>query len=149
MKKLAVILSIFFLYNTVEAQKFESLGVKIKPKGSQNVDILKQNIQNLPESIKVSGEVESVCQMSGCWMKLKMADGSSMRVSFRDYGFFVPKDIAGKTVIIEGTPKVKTTSVKELQHYAEDAGKSKEEIASIIEPKTELTFVADGVLIPK
>jgi hypothetical protein len=39
--------------------------------------------------------------------------------------------------------------VAELQHYAEDAGKSKEEIAKINSPKTELTFVADGVLVPK
>jgi hypothetical protein len=44
---------------------------------------------------------------------------------------------------------MKTTSVAELQHYAEDAGKSKEEIAKITEPKLELTFVADGVIVKK
>jgi hypothetical protein len=52
-------------------------------------------------------------------------------------------------VIFQGTPEVKTTSVADLQHYAEDAGKSKEEIAKIKTPKTELTFVAEGVLVPK
>ncbi|MEZ4900456.1 MAG: DUF4920 domain-containing protein [Spirosomataceae bacterium] len=98
---------------------------------------------------KVVGTVESVCQAKGCWMKVKTTDGQTMRVSFKDYGFFVPKDIAGKTVVFEGEAVKKTTPVSELRHYAEDAGKSKEEIAKITEPKNELTFVADGVIVKK
>ena len=82
-------------------------------------------------------------------MKVKLADGNTMRVTFKDYGFFVPKDISGKKIIFEGTPEVTTTSVDEQRHYAQDAGKSKEEIAKISEPKRELTFVATGVLVPK
>jgi hypothetical protein len=50
-------------------------------------------------------------------------------------------------VIVEGKAFVKETSVKELQHYAEDAGKTKEEIAKIIAPKKEFAFVANGVLL--
>ena len=70
-----------------------------------------------------------------------------MRVSFKDYGFFVPKDITGKTVVIEGTAKQSVTPVAELRHYAEDAGKSKDDIAKITEPEKALTFVADGVIV--
>jgi hypothetical protein len=93
--------------------------------------------------------VESVCQVKGCWMKLKMENGQTMRVTFKDYGFFVPKDIAGKTIVFEGNATTKTTSVDELRHYAADAGKSKDEIVKITEPKTELAFEANGVLVPK
>lgn len=96
---------------------------------------------------KVTGTVESVCQAKGCWMKVKMDNGETMRVTFRDYGFFVPKDIAGKTVVVEGKAEKKTTPVAELRHYAEDAGKSEEEIAKITDPKHELAFVADGVIV--
>lgn len=96
---------------------------------------------------KVEGQVESVCKMKGCWMKVKMADGQTMRVTFKDYGFFVPKDIANKKVVFEGVAKIKTTTVGELKHFAEDAGKSKEEIAKITKPETSLTFVADGVIV--
>lgn len=96
---------------------------------------------------KVEGTVESVCQMKGCWMKVKTDDGKTMRVTFRDYGFFVPKDIVGRNVVFEGTAKTATTSVAELRHYAEDAGKSKEEIAKITEPEKAVTFVADGVIV--
>ena len=98
---------------------------------------------------KVEGTVESVCKMKGCWMKVKTGEGQVMRVSFKDYGFFVPKDIVGKTVVMEGTAETTTTPVSELRHYAEDAGKSKEEIEKITEPEKALTFVADGVIVKK
>lgn len=98
---------------------------------------------------KVEGTVESVCQMKGCWMKVKTGDGQVMRVSFKDYGFFVPKDIVGKTVVMEGIAETTTTPVSELRHYAQDAGKSKEEVERITEPEKALTFVADGVIVKK
>lgn len=96
---------------------------------------------------KVTGTVESVCQVKGCWMKVNMANGETMRVMFKDYAFFVPKDITGKTVVFEGEAKKTTVPVEHLKHYAQDAGKSKEEIAKITEPKDELTFIADGVIV--
>ena len=110
-------------------------------------DLLKQ-LEGKPEmAATVEGKVSSVCQTKGCWMMLEKGDGTTMRVTFKDYEFFVPKDIAGSTVIIQGIALVNTTSVEELRHYAEDAKKSKEEIESITEPKTELVFEAAGVIV--
>ena len=40
-------------------------------------------------------------------------------------------------------------SVADLKHYAEDAGKSEDEIAKITEPKIEYAFEANGVLIKR
>ena len=70
-----------------------------------------------------------------------------MMVRFKDYGFFVPKDIAGRKVIITGKAYREVTPIEELRHYAEDAGKSKEEIAAITESKEELKFLATGVVL--
>ena len=62
--------------------------------------------------------------------------------------FFVPVDsVEGKTAIIQGDLFLDTTSVEMLKHYAEDAGKSEEEITLITEPSFELGFIADGVII--
>jgi 5S rRNA maturation endonuclease (ribonuclease M5) len=61
----------------------------------------------------------------------------------------MPQNIVGKTVVVEGKAKVKQTSVERLQHYAADAGKSKEEIAMIKEPKKDISIMADGVLVVK
>ena len=96
---------------------------------------------------KLIAKVDQVCQAKGCWMKLNLEDGNQVMVRFKDYGFFVPKDIAGKKVIIEGKAFVAEVSVEEQRHYAEDAGKSSEEIAKINEPKRTEAFEAHGVLL--
>ena len=96
---------------------------------------------------KVKGKVVSVCLEKGCWMKVERDNGEPVMVKFKDYGFFMPKDILGKEVVLDGEATVKETSVKQLKHYAEDAGKSKKEISKIKEPKKEIIFVAKGVLV--
>ena len=104
---------------------------------------------NVGDSInsKIIAEVNEVCQTKGCWMRLNLDDENEVMVKFKDYGFFVPKDITGKKVIINGMAFVKELSVDEQRHYAEDAGKSTEEIAKITEPKKTFSFEADGVLV--
>jgi hypothetical protein len=97
--------------------------------------------------MKIEGKVVDVCQKKGCWMTLEMPNGEPMRVTFKDYAFFMPKDIAGKRVVLDGIAKKQTISVETLRHYAEDAKKSPEEVAKITDPKKELAFEAKGVVI--
>jgi Domain of unknown function (DUF4920) len=68
-------------------------------------------------------------------------------VQFKDYGFFMPKDISGRKVVMQGYAFKALTPVDELKHYAEDEGKLKEEIEAITEPKEEIKFLASGVLL--
>lgn len=98
---------------------------------------------------KVVGVVESVCQAKGCWINIisENPEQPDMFVKFKDYGFFMPKDIAGKKVVMEGFAFKEVTPVEELRHYAEDEGKTKEEVAAITQPKEELKFLASGVLL--
>lgn len=146
MKNLLAALLCLSLAFQAEAQ--ENFGKKINDKSAMAAAQLPDKMGSKESmNAKVTGTVESVCQAKGCWMKVKMDNGETMRVTFKDYGFFVPKDIAGKTVVVEGVAEKKTMPVAELRHYAEDAGKSKEEIAKITDPKNELAFVADGVIV--
>lgn len=96
---------------------------------------------------KIKVEIDDVCQMKGCWMTAKLPDGRSIRVTFKDYGFFVPKNATGYTAIIEGVAEKKITDEETLKHYAQESGKSQEEIEAIQGPGEELTFVAEGVVI--
>jgi len=96
---------------------------------------------------KMIAKVKDVCQAKGCWMLLDLGENQDMMVKFKDYGFFVPKNIVGKEVIVNGKAFVKEVSIEEQKHYAEDAGKTQEEIAQIIEPKRTYAFEADGVLL--
>ncbi|WP_412466985.1 DUF4920 domain-containing protein [Pedobacter sp. KLB.chiD] len=97
--------------------------------------------------MKIEGKVVDVCKKKGCWMTLEMPNGDPMRVTFKDYAFFMPMDIVGKKVVLDGLAKKQTISVETLRHYAEDAKKSPEEVAKITEPKKELAFEAKGVVI--
>jgi len=98
-------------------------------------------------TVKFTSKIKEICTKKGCWMKLPLTSEEEVMVRFKDYGFFMPLDSQGKEVIIAGKAFVKITPVEELRHYAEDAGKSKEEIAEITEPKKEMAFLANGVLL--
>mgnify|MGYP005994391975 CR=1 FL=1 len=103
------------------------------------------------DEVVIKGKVEAVCQMKGCWMNIvsdKNPNAATM-VKFKDYGFFVPMDITGQTVIMKGQAYKETTGVDELRHMAEDAGKSKAEIEAITAPKEEMKFLATGVVLVK
>lgn len=101
------------------------------------------------KNVTVKGKVEAVCKMKGCWMNI-VSDNNpddATFVKFENYGFFVPKDIAGRTVIMKGRGFKEVTSVEELRHMAKDAGKSEAEIQAITEPQKELKFMATGVIL--
>lgn len=129
------------------AVKGVTYGEGATEKGAVPVSQITSNMKEDKFTGKATGKVLSVCQQKGCWMKVENTAGETMIVKFKDYGFFMPKDIVGKEVVLDGEATVKETSVKQLRHYAGDAGKSKEEMAKITEPKKELIFTAKGVLV--
>lgn len=101
-------------------------------------------------NVKVASEITATCKKKGCWMTLNLGNDKEAFVKFKDYAFFVPKEGAeNHKTIISGKAFIEETPVDELKHYAQDAGKTKEEIDAIKEPKVEYRFMADGVLIAK
>ena len=99
-------------------------------------------------NVKFISEVKEVCQNKGCWMKVDLGDQDAM-VTFKDYGFFMPKDLSGQQIIMEGKAYVEEMSVEDQRHYAEDGGATPEEALAITEPKRTFSFKANGVLIPE
>lgn len=138
----------FQLASYVSADTSSTFGKKITAEGATNVyNLAADHAKANGFTGKVTGTVTGVCQAKGCWMTLDTGNGTSMMVTFADYGFFVPKDITGKQVVIEGKAEIRTVSVDEQKHLAGDAGKPQSEIDKITQPKEELRFVADGVLV--
>lgn len=97
--------------------------------------------------VTMKSTIVTNCQHSGCWMDLDLGTDQVVKVTFKDYAFFIPLDSKGKTATIEGFAKRELIPVDMLQHYAEDDGKSAEEIAAITEPELAYTFEAIGVII--
>ena len=129
--------------NATGQSKYESFGNKITNKEVAPLDRLSKLSESDTLEMKISANVAEVCQAKGCWMTLNAVDGITIRVTFKDYGFFVPKDIAGRNVIVNGKVSKTTLSEEAAKHYAEDAGQSYDPSKSYIE----YAFVADGVLV--
>jgi hypothetical protein len=123
-------------------------GKKISYEGAITTEEMLKKLEGKDSvQVKLVGDVQAVCQKRGCWMDIKLPNEEAMKVRFKDYAFFVPKDADGKKAIMEGWAKRETISVADQQHYAQDAGQKKDEIAAIKEPKTSYTFEADGVIL--
>jgi len=97
--------------------------------------------------VVVEGVVTNACERKGCWMQLKPVDGDqNVRVTFKDYGFFVPLDSKGMKARAEGVTTVKKLSKQEADHLEEEGAKLKRnEDGSAIE----VSFVANGVELTK
>lgn len=54
---------------------------------------------------------------------------------------------AGHNAFIKGTLEAREVSEAEARHYAEDAGKPKEEIERIVGPQKSVMMIATGVMI--
>ncbi|HMS28807.1 MAG TPA: DUF4920 domain-containing protein [Saprospiraceae bacterium] len=131
-------------------QKREIFGASLDETGALSLgDVLTNLDHNDTILCKVSGYVKEVCQVKGCWMTLVSGgqDTSELLVKFKDYAFFMPKDLGGSKVILDGVAFTEVTPVDELKHYAEDEGKSQAEIELITKPEVQKKFMANGVLV--
>lgn len=132
-------------------KNYASFGKLIDYNGAIGSEDMLDQFQSLKEAdtlkTKFSATVTDVCKSKGCWMKLNLKNGEEVMVKFKDYGFFVPKDIEGREVVLNGIAFVDNMSVEDQRHYAKDAGKSQEDIRQIKKPKRTFEFEADGVLI--
>lgn len=153
MKKATILLFLFAALHTGFAQDIKpaasgvTYGAGASVEGALSVNDLEQKLAGNKFEGRVLGKVTDVCQEKGCWMKLERTGGEKVMVHFKDYGFFMPKNIVGKEVVLEGEARVTEVSVQQQQHYAKDAGKSKRAIRKITQPKKELKFIASGVRV--
>ena len=126
-------------------KEYQSYGAQINAEAAKPVGVLTEINTEETTSIKLIATVDQVCQAKGCWMTLKNDNGTPIRVTFKDYEFFVPKDISGSSVVVEGELIKKDLSPEMARHYAEDAGEEFDSTKSY----TEYALIAEGVLVEK
>ncbi|MGH1471387.1 MAG: DUF4920 domain-containing protein [Cellvibrionaceae bacterium] len=148
--KLALPFIIFFAL-TSTAHSAETFGDPISISHSQSMSIEKaiqfyeHDVSKDKKPALITAQVISICETKGCWMGLE-TEAEDIRVTFKNYGFFVPPTLVGKTVDIQGTIKKVTLSLKDTKHYVKDAGGDPE---TVTEPKIEYQIIATGVQIHK
>ena len=150
---LAVLAALSFLGATAQppagnATPGDWYGEKIKTDNAVDIATIPAKLKEQPTfNTTVKAKVLDVCPKKGCWLKLAVNDSTTAFVKMKDYAFFLPTAIKGKTIVLEGEVKQLTTSVDELQHYAKDAKKPAAEIAAINQPKKEIRFTATGITV--
>jgi len=151
-KKEAVTTSEVSTENATKALAYNSFGKEINDTDALTSERMMVHYASMKAgdtvNAKMKGTISEVCSKKGCWMKLDMGNDKVVRVTFKDYGFFMPLNATGE-VVVNGKAYVSETSVDDLKHYAEDAGESAEDIAKITEPEITYAFEADGVLLAK
>ena len=148
-----VLFSVLFLFTLSalagDGKKYgKDLTVKEK---TAIADILKNPQKFEGKRILIEGEIEEVCQMMGCWIKIKDTTSTeAMQFKVQDGVIEFPKEVKGKKVKAEGVVSVKITSkedlIKQGEHEAQEQGK-KFDPASITGPKTVIRIEGEGAVI--
>jgi hypothetical protein len=147
MKKLAPALAALLLIAaTAFAAEVITRGAAI-PKDAKTIS-LAAVLEN-PEAytkapVVVEGVIAASCTRKGCWMQLAPAAESeqSVRVTFRDYGFFIPLQAKGMSARAEGVAVVTTLSKADADHLEGEGAKLKRNEDGTA---LEVSFVANGV----
>lgn len=120
-----------------------SLSVTVK-------DVLK-GLESKNERVEftLKAPLVEICQAAGCWVSIDKGNGETLRVRFKDHFTIPVKTNPGTLAFFHGYAYWDEISVEMQKHFAEDAGRSKEEIEKITAPKKELCFEADGIVLVK
>lgn len=155
MKKIGLFVALSVLLiacSTSKVELGESYGpVKVDIEKAISVEEMLKDFEGKTEKTEYTfeGNLKEVCSKAGCWVNIEKGNGETFMVRFKDHFTIPPKTEVDKGAYFHGIAYWDTVSVEMLQHFAEDAGKSEEEIAKITEPKFELGFEADGITLKK
>ena len=130
---------------TQDAQS-ETFGAKLNnslPKLSMQ-DLVNDSPSLLAKPFQVEARIAKVCQKKGCFF-IAQQDQYILRVSFRDYGFFIPTDSNGKTVTLTGELVQKQLSSEQVAHFKADLKSD----SAMLTPGVVYEIVADSVKIPR
>jgi hypothetical protein len=105
-----------------DANVEESFGAGITIARTEAVDvstvIASEGMHEWP--VLVEGTIADVCTRKGCW--LVVSDGKrQMRVTFKDYAFFVPTDSKDRRVLIEGLVQPTKVDKETADHWASES----------------------------
>jgi hypothetical protein len=138
---------VLFACANVKKAKAEFGEVKVLPKEAISVAEL-VNIMDkskTPYTTTLKAPLSAVCQNAGCWVQVAKPDGKPLTIRFKNHFTIPPTTPIGTESYIHGFAYWDTVSVKALRHYAEDAGKTMDEINKITQPEFKLNFEGDGI----
>jgi hypothetical protein len=107
--------------------------------------LLEDPAPHLQEAFNLETRVAKVCQKKGCFF-IAQENDLTLRIAFKDYGFFIPTDSSNKVVNLTGVLVEKQMSKEQAEHFKSDIGESDDD--STLQAGTVLEIVASSVKIP-
>ncbi len=86
-------------------------------------ELIEKSEKYQDQEVLVETRITKVCQKKGCFF-VATEGATTARISFKDYGFFIPTDAGGKDVLLLGTFSKTSVSEKEAEHFASDLGET-------------------------
>ena len=123
----------------------ETFGALIEdlPAVTQLASIFEAPQMFIGKQLAVETKVSKVCQKKGCFFIAQQA-GKSIRVTFKDYAFFVPTDIAGRKVTLVGELIQNEVTDAQAAHLSKDLGEK-----GSVQHGVQYQLVASSVKVPK
>jgi len=128
-----------------ETDEYEEFGGTL-PAGHEAVSLsalVAEGEKALGKTSVVETRDSRVCRRQGCFFIAQEGD-TVVRVSFRDYGFFVPTDISGRRVTLLGELVRKELSAEKAAHYRADL----DDESAPLRAGVVYEIVADAVRVP-
>jgi hypothetical protein len=94
----------------------------------------------------ITGKVLRVTKEKGGWFEIDAGNGKIIAAHFKNYAITIPKELKGRTVIIDGVAQ-KQFIADDLQHLAGDTVEGKKQHQVKTDPKRKLTFEVKGLLV--
>ena len=107
-------------------------------------DLIQEDDKYQGQEVLLATRIAKVCQKKGCFF-VAQEGAATARVSFKDYGFFIPSDSGGKEVVLLGTFSRQSVSKEQAEHYATDLG----ETTTSSPERFQYSIVASAVKIPR
>lgn len=104
-------------------------------------ELATQPQSHLQKPFQVQARIAKVCQKKGCFF-IAQQNEHVIRVSFKDYEFFIPTDSSNKTVTLNGELVKKQLSEKQAAHFNSDLKSNSVKSGVVYE------IVANSVRIP-
>lgn len=132
---------------SVSAAEVKAFGAPITPGPELALSEVLSNPEGFRDrAVTVAGQVRAACTRRGCWMELAPSSdpkAPGCRVTFKDYGFFVPTDSAGAHAKVQGILGVNTLPADRVAHLESEGGQFPRKNAD--GSVDELRLVATGV----
>ena len=98
------------------------VGAAITTKKATDIDKLAKDPKKyVGRTLRIDGTVKQVCQGAGCWVEVASAKGGTFLAKSLDESVLLPKDCAGRKIMVQGVVTMLPAKDAEAHEHADHA----------------------------